>query len=282
MYSLFIDESGKQDLKNIDSAAPHFSLAGIIIHDGSKQALKIRADKIKFKYWGTTNFVLHANEIRQEKNHFAIFKTPSSKFTIDDFCEDLKTNFLDDTYKIGFVSINKNNYLPTNPSVIHAIAQLPTAKPRSNWEKQVVGTGNNLLKKAATELITMYLDYLIRKSGRGVVIVESSTEVQDILIYSAYNAFLVGGFPPFGLSSTDVRRYLTGISFVTKQNQDIESQLSDIAAHYLGLETRLMDGLITAYPKIHDESVIKILKSKTFRYKQRKGVTPINSYFKMY
>jgi hypothetical protein len=81
---------------------------------------------------------------------------------------------------------------------------------------------------------------------------------------------------------SNVRKKLTGISFVTKLNHDIESQLADIAAHYFNVESRFQDGLIPNYPKTHDADVIKILKSKTFNYKKDNSSPHINSYYKMY
>ncbi|MEK7630705.1 MAG: DUF3800 domain-containing protein [Patescibacteria group bacterium] len=281
MFNLYIDESGKHDLKTIDPRAPHFSLAGILIHDNGKSDLKNKANQIKFKYWGDVNIVFHANDIRQQTGDFAIFKEKKSKLTIDDFYRDLST-FLNYTFKIGLVSINKSTYLAHNPVVAHAVLQLPSAHPGSNWEKQVRGTGNNLLKKVSTELLTMYLDYLNRKKANGEVIMESSNEVQDTLIYSAYNRLLTSGFPPFGMDATTVRKHFTGISFVTKQNHDIESQVADIAAHYLSLESRLNDGVISSYHQKYDQDIIKILKSKTFSYRKVANGIPENSYFKMY
>lgn len=282
MYNLFIDESGKLDLRSVDIKAPHFSLAGVIVHDNCKQNIKVKADRIKFKYWGKVDIVFHANEIRQQKSNFEIFNVSGSKFTITDFCSDFTNHFLNDNYKIGLVSINKINYLKKNPAVAHAITQLSTAKTGSNWEKQVVGASNNLLKKAATELFIMYLDYLVKKGVNGEVIMESSNDIQDMLIYSAYNQILTRGFPPFGMNSQMVRKHFTGISFVTKLNHNVESQLSDIAAHYLNLESKLLDSVITSYPKSHDEDIINILKSKGFNYRKVKGGMQNSSFLRMF
>lgn len=287
MYSLFIDESGKADLHVVNSSAPHFSLAGVIVHDSSKNDLKVRADQIKFKYWGKTDIVFHANQLRHQTEDFAIFASGASKFSVDDFFGDF-CKFLNANYKIGIVSINKQTFLTSNPGVAHAVSQLPNAQPGSNWLKQVRGTSNNLIRKASTELVTMYLDYLNKKSKNtkmevsGQVMVESSNEVQDLKIYTAYNDLLTRGFQPFGMNTTDVRNRLTGISFVTKQNYDIESQLSDIAAHYLNLEAKFIDGIIGSYPMPYDEEIIKILKSKSFFYKKSLTSVPENSFLKLF
>ena len=85
MYRLFIDESGKSTLKNIENIRPHFSLAGVIVHENTKEALKNRADQIKFKYWGRTDIIFHAQDLRRLTGDFAIFKQTASKFSIEDF-----------------------------------------------------------------------------------------------------------------------------------------------------------------------------------------------------
>ena len=93
---------------------------------------------------------------------------------------------------------------------------------------------------------------------------------------------LISGFPPFNMNTTDVRRRLTGISFVTKENHDIEEQLADISASYLSLEARSIDNLLTSPMSVFDSEIIKILKSKTFRY-QSTNASPIeNSFRKFY
>jgi hypothetical protein len=281
MYNLFIDESGKSNLKGVDAYRPHFSLAGIIVHDSSKQVLKTRADQIKFKYWGKTNIVFHAQELRCLTGDFKIFKQENAKFTIEDFYSDFKT-FLNGNYKIGFACVNKQNYIQANPEVDHALRELVTAKPESNWKKMIIGREKRLLKDITTEILTMYLSYLKKKKANGTVVVESSAEAQDIDIFSSYNKVLISGFSPFNMSTEDVRNLLTGVSFVTKRNHDIEAQLADIAAHYFNIEARLLDSVQEKYQNPNDESVIKILKSKTFPYQSSDTGFCKNSFCKLH
>ena len=281
MYSLFIDESGKPDLRSVDPSSPHFSLSGVIVHSNAQESLKIKADQIKYKYWGHTNVVFHAYDLRQQAGDFNIFRAHGAKFTVGEFYSDF-SSLLRNNYKVGLVSINKDSYLSAHPNVAHSVTQLQIAGPKSNWERTVTGTSNNLLKKAATEIIAMYLHYLNRKDGRGQVIIESSDEVQDMLLFAAYNKIMISGYAPFGMNTTAVRNRLTGISFVTKRNHDIESQLADIAAHYLNLELKIADELIAAYPRPHDEDVVDILKSKAFQYQKASISTPESSLYSMF
>lgn len=281
MYRFYIDESGKPDLRNIDPLRPHFFLAGVIVHNNSRQELKIKADQIKFKYWGHTNIVFHAQAIRQITEDFQIFKNPDCKFTIDDFYKDF-SNLLNLNYKIGIISINKSVYIQTKPELQNALLRLPNTQKNSNWFKMVIGYEKNLLKMAATELLTMYIYYLNIKKARGEVVVESCSEAQDMDIFSSYNKILISGFPPFEMNTQAVRQKLTGISFVTKHNHDIEEQLADIAAHYLNIEARKSDLLISDYVNKNDEMIIKIIKSKTFLYKDSIENSPNNSLRKLY
>ncbi len=258
-------------------------MAGVIVHSNTRQELKIKADQIKFKYWGTTNVVFHAQALRQLTEHFSMFKNSNCKFTIDEFYQDFY-KLLGMNYKIGIISANKTNYIQSNPPVKNALAQLPTAGKKSNWFELILGNEKGLIKTLATELITMYIFYLNskKKDSRGEVIVESADETQDMTIFSAYNKILISGFPPFSMNTNDVRLKLTGISFVTKNNHDIEEQLADIAAHYFNVESRMIDKLIPCYPSVYDEHIIKILKSKTFSYQRDNTGAPENSFKKLF
>lgn len=281
MYRFFVDESGKSDVRSVNGPMPHFIMAGVIVHNDSRQMLKIKADQIKFKYWGTTDIVFHANALRQISDEFLMFKHPSYKFSINEFYDDF-ANLLKMNFKIGIVSINKTNYINSIPPLKNALTQLVVAGKKSNWFTMVIGNEKNLIKTAATELITMYIHYLNRKKARGEVVIESADEAQDMTIFSAYNKILISGFPPFQMNTDAVRSKLTGISFVTKKNHDIEEQLADIAAHYFNVESRIQDGLMKKYPNSHDEDIIKILKTKTFSYQADHKNISENSFRKLF
>ena len=101
-------------------------------------------------------------------------------------------------------------------------------------------------------------------------------------IFSSYNKILISGFPAFGMNTRSVRDLLTGISFVTKRNHDIEAQLADIAAHYLNIEARMLDNVQTNHQNLFDELVIKVLRSKTFYYQSSLTSAPENSLRRLY
>lgn len=283
MYNLFIDESGKPHLKSTiaNQQQPYFSLAGVIVHDHTKQALKIKADQIKFKYWGNTDVVFHANDIRMRTGDFSIFNQSNSKFTISDFYSDF-INLLNGSYKIGVVCINKNNYINQNPPVSNALNQYIKTRAKG-WKVMIDGVEKDLMEKASTQLLNMYLYYLnTKKEMPGEVIMESSDRIQDIEIYSSYNKLLTRGFAPFAMSAFDVRKKLTGISFVTKNNHDIESQLADIAAHYMNIEAKIMDSILKNYPSPTDAQIINVLKGKTFLFNGSNGTKRVNSFVKLF
>jgi hypothetical protein len=46
MYTLYIDESGKSNLRDVDPFRPHFSLAAVITKNGDRERIRERADQI--------------------------------------------------------------------------------------------------------------------------------------------------------------------------------------------------------------------------------------------
>ena len=71
-YKLFIDESGTADIQDKNSKL--YIVAGCSIEEQKRERIKIKADQIKFKYWGDTNVVFHSREIGRKENHFSILK----------------------------------------------------------------------------------------------------------------------------------------------------------------------------------------------------------------
>jgi len=74
----------------------------------------------------------------------------------------------------------------------------------------------------------------------------------------------MAGVPSMNLSNYDIREHLTSISFVTKNNLDVETQLADLGSYYLSLNARIEESI--PYGKISDfdRDLIKLLKQKVF------------------
>lgn len=261
MYKLFIDESGKNTIKSIDINLPFFSLSGVIVHSNAAEMLGRKADQIKFKYWGRTDIVFRASSLRRLTDDFSIFRN-SKKFTLDDFYADF-LKFIDvaQIHAI-WVGMNKLNYINSNPPIKNALLEISKPTHGENWDKMISGIERGIIKNFTTDLLTEYLKYLIKKKDRGQVIMEASDMYQDLGIMSAYNELLVRGHSSLNLNSPKVREHLTSISFVTKKNQDIESQLADMFAHYLNLGARTDDGVNPIKPGSYEEKIVDAFKRK--------------------
>jgi len=254
MYKLFIDESGKNNLKNIQGASPFFCVAGTLIHDNATDFAKTRSEQIKFKYWGDPRVNFHAHDLRHLKGDFAIFKRNKDK--LNEFYVDFKDFLSRTNYKILFVCINKAIYIAKNPPVSDAII--------NGYDKDVRTFEIGLNKKLFDELWQIYMCYLSTKNkANGTIIVEASDKTQDIDILSAYNKIMSNGIPSMNLSNIDIRNVLTAISFVTKNNLDIETQIADFASHYLNLDERVAAKLKEPHTK-HEQDIVKIFRLKTF------------------
>ncbi len=260
MFKLYIDESGKNTLTHITPYAPHFAVAGIIVHENMDDFIKRRADQIKFKYWGTTKVNFHATEIRQLKGDFAHFASDPAKYA--EFCTDFKEWIRRSTFKLLWVGTNKLTYLKNNPPIQHVVT--------NGFSTAITKHEKNLTKKTFLELWCIYLCYLTsssKKSSSGKIIVEAADENQDGDILSAYNKIMFGGVSSMGLTRHKVREHLTAISFVTKNNLDTETQLADIASHFLSIDARISESLGYGGVTQFDLDVITLLKEKAFKAK---------------
>ncbi|MFA6297412.1 MAG: DUF3800 domain-containing protein [Candidatus Paceibacterota bacterium] len=276
MFKLFLDESGKNNLINMDKKRPFFSMGGIIIHDdGAPNFLKERANQIKFKYWNRTNVVFRGSSMRSLSDDFSIFRN-HPKFTIDDFYVDFIDLLNKGNYKILWIGLNKDKFIKNNPPINAALQQI--ALGVTAWKKMISGKEKNLVKDFTYEVLSIYLAYLVKKDKknnktRGQVIMEAADQYQDVDILGAYNKLLFYGHQNLGLTNLQVRDYLTSVSFVTKKNLDIEAQLADLATHYLNRDEMRVDGICSISTGSAEDQIIRAFKGKLFFYKKDNKVT---------
>lgn len=256
MYRLFTDESGKNLLRTVDSQHPFYCVAGALIHETSNQFIQRRADQIKFKYWGRTDVTLHAVDLRHLKDEFSIFRGKPD--LLNEFHEDFKTLMVKGNFKVIWVCVDKQSHIKNNPPIAYAISK--------GFIKDTKAHERRLNEKIFAELWQIYLCYLVTsKNSSGTVVVEASDKNQDGDILSSYNKVMSGGVPALNLSVSDVRMRLTSLSFVTKRNWDVGTELADFASYFLTLDHRITSGLKITGVTNFDNDVIQILKSKTFR-----------------
>lgn len=199
-FKLYIDESGIPNQNHYDK---NYTLCGIVVMKYQAEELKIKADQIKFKYWNDTNIVFHSREIGEKINDFSILQNPTIEKS---FLKDLIFFLSSGKFRCIIVSINKEK------------AQ------QSGW------TSGQILDKANDTIIEIFLEFLAKNQDNGQIVIESSS-VKDISFYKRYTQYLSHGFNNLGLRGNDVKKILTSLSFVNKNNCDIEAQLADIFAY---------------------------------------------------
>ncbi len=86
-YLIFVDESGDHGLKSIDPEFPVFALVFVLIKkEDYVQTVVPAFQRLKCKYWGHDQIILHENDIRKEKGYFGLLRTNA----------DLRKNFYND------------------------------------------------------------------------------------------------------------------------------------------------------------------------------------------
>lgn len=280
MYTLYLDETGTNTLKHIDDKKPHFLISSVIVHNNEKENLRIKANQIKFKYWGKYKKVcFHANEMEKYRGIYSIFNDNGGripKIPIQDFYEDMCNFLKESSIKIGISCINKKKYISDDKNIQNALSKMDKNK-KNNWAKLVSGIERKILFDSAYDMFVMFLSYLLsRKDGDGQVVIESSSKGQDMVYFDAYTKLLCSGCSELNLTASEVRQRFTSISFVTKNNEDIETQIADLVAHFFGVKCRDIDSI----SKIEDVSVnrkfINVLDNLTFDYKYGPKNSPKN------
>ena len=246
---MYIDELGTANVDDKNSSL--YILAGCSINESERQHMKIWADKIKFKYWGHKNIVFHSREIWRKENDFEIFKDNK---ILKQFLKDLKEFLALSKFKMFFVIIDK--------------------------EKAKIQAWNNvkIYKVTSKQLIKNFIAILLSGDSRGKIIVESATAEKDFYFHKALGHFLAEGIKEIGVDYKKVQETVTSISFVTKNNFDIEEQIADLFAYaakckYLGqIGKRVKNG---SYEKM----MLELLENKTFK-NPRKARDLKRKYFK--
>ena len=112
-YYLFLDESGTNQLKNIDKQFPVFVLCGILCSEYAYTNIKKDLNRIKFKYFNNKKVIFHSSEIRQRENEFKILNDPKKR---GEFYNDLNRVCSESNYKIISSLIDKIEYSKIYPS----------------------------------------------------------------------------------------------------------------------------------------------------------------------
>lgn len=193
-YSIFIDESGMSNPRTWKES-PYFSLAGLMIGNSSRHKFKEDLEVIKQKYFKNKNFILHGAEIIRDLK---------SKNQVQAFSIDLKKFLKSHNFFLFFVNTNKEKAF------------------NKGWASATVLTRSYKL------IIANLIKFLIAKDYKGSICSEASYVEQDIYLYKSFFHYLSNGIERLSITSDDVKRHLTSISFVTKLNNDPEEQIIDL------------------------------------------------------
>ncbi len=234
LFNLFIDESGISNPKVEQSKT--YILCGCVVKEDERDQMKIKADQIKYKYWGNTEIILHSREIFRKQGEFAIFK---DKKVYESFCKDLFDFLTNSHYFLLFVIVNKEK------------------ARKDNWNDIKV------YSETATIMVRNYLlSLLAQEDTKGRLVAESATSVKDFSFHKAASYYLANGIKELKVTCDDVQDALTEISFVTKHNHDIEEQIADIMAY--GAKLKFLK-VKQADMNDYDKKLLAILNMKLFR-----------------
>lgn len=241
LYKLYLDETGTIG-KTPKGYFPYFILSGIAINSFQAEYLKVKADQIKFKYWGKTDIVFHSKEIGKRENDFAILKDPQVEAN---FHNDL-VNFLNKNHaKSIIVSVNKEKAFSLG------------------WNSM------DIFEKAASAMIEFFIEFLNKKKSRGQIFVESADAGKDVSFLKKYTYYLSRGLPSMDLSPMDIKELLTSVSFVSKRNFDIETQIADLFAYPAGNECMVNDGAKKRISNSYEDKMCGVIQSKLINIKGR-------------
>lgn len=247
-YQLYLDETGVPNPETPSGYFPYFILSGLLVNHFQNEHLKIKADQVKFKYWGRTDVIFHSREIGKRENDFAILKDPKVE---SDFHKDLVNFLIHSSTKSIIVAVDKKR-----------------AKS-SKWNERLV------YENAADATIKFFIEFLNKKGSRGNIIIESSSTIKDIGFLKKYSYYLSHGLPQLKLTHSDIKNLLTGISFVSKRNFDVETQIADLLAYPAGYKCVCDDKLKSMVTNSYEDQMWRVLQAKLI------NINSMNSFIKL-
>lgn len=246
IYRLYLDETGTPDVKNINPNFPHFIFSGFIVDESQAPKLKTRADQVKFKYWSRTNVVFHSREIGRRENDFSILKDPS-----------VEQNFHKDLLQL---------IISTGGSSVVVIVD-------KNKAKALGWSASDIYRNTSRAMLAFFIEFLHAKNNKGQIIVESAGTKRDLLFYGEYIYLLANGSPSLGLTHQKMKQLLTSISFVSKNNHDIEEQIADLLAYPAAHNCLVASGSRTTIPNSYEDKMCRVLNTKILRFSNKKAGT---------
>ena len=224
----------------MDKTSDVYVLCGCAVEKEQRSILKIRADQIKFKYWGRTNTIFHSRDIGKKIEDYVIFKKQRNVY--ESFIKDLLFFLKEGHFTVFIVVLDKK-----------------LARTRG-WN------ATKSIRETAHWLFYHYVSWLLGLGeSRGKITVESATAEKDRYYLNEFSYFLSPGCKELSIDYKKVKSLLTSISFVTKQNSDIEEQIADLFSYAAGCKYSRLNEVETYKVGTYEDKMIRILDSKLFQ-----------------
>jgi hypothetical protein len=232
-FTLFIDETGNAN--PLSKQSNSYILCGCAVPNSSIEELKIKADQIKFKYWGRTDIVFHSEDIGNNSKEFSIFANNRA----------IKAAFIKDLFA----------YLRWSPITMFIIVVDKSLATSKGWNHVKV------VKETSKTLIYHFITWVLSAKSKGKIVIEASEK--DVHYLKNFNYFLSPGAKELSVDYTVIQNTLTSISFVTKKNHDVEEQIADILAY--AARCKFLQDFGTRFaPGTYENKIISILEYKLF------------------
>ena len=253
-FTLFIDESGTPEIKIREQG--YYILCGCVIADDRRVELKNYADQIKFKYWGRTDIVFHSREMSRNAGDFAIFQSNP----------DLKKAFYQDLL----------NFIDKAPVIVFPIIVDKAKAVQLGWDQA------RIIKEPSKRLFLNFIRLLLtQKDVNGSIIIESSSLEKDKFYLESFGYFISPDAKELNISYKHMQKVLTSVSFVTKNNHDIEEQITDLFAYasFCKFMVEFSGKGVELNP--YEIQVSALLNKKLFEKPQRAGTTKMEFFSKI-
>lgn len=204
-YKLYIDETGREHKQH---QSEYYILMGCIIDAAKQLELEQRANQIKYRYFKKTSVVFHSREIARNDGEFAVFNgNPAAK---QEFYDDLLRMLSSAPIRVTCCVVDK--------AAVYGLK-----KP---WKTVTI------IEKTLDTIVLDYLNYIYaKKPSRGVIVFEASGYEKDSEYLKSFNKVLTPAWAASRPEFANVRERLTSVTFATKLNHDIESQIADLLCY---------------------------------------------------
>lgn len=245
-YYLHIDESGSS-IPSYEPGHPYI-LVGCVIDALRKEQLADRANALKLKYFGRKDVVFHSVDIADNAKDFKIFRGKN----------ELKEKFLGELID-----------LIKNAPVVAFVAIIDKTRLTGPWTEETV------VRTTARSVFFNFISFLYSRKKpkntaypKGEIVIEAATSTKDVHYLKAFSYFLTPAckYLDKDFGSTDsVRKVLTSMTFVTKDNNDVETQIADLLGYAASCKyAQTKDGIV--YPRnSYEAKLIKALDARLFK-----------------